>query len=420
MPEPQTLAQLGAVRALRHMYGIEVPPYQLKVLGAALGRVGGEGGADAGLERLLRRDSEAWDVVIDAITIPETYFFRHYPHFVRLRELATERIRRGRPCRVLSAGCSSGEEAWSAAAVLADAGSGHRAKGSVVGWDVNARRLIEASEGRYRDWSVRTGLHGYDSYVIRTGDHYRVAPALLPWARFERVNLVGPLPDDRFDAIFFRNVAIYFDPSTARAVFARLAALLEDDGMIFVGPSDPVTLPQDAWEHVIGDGVRVYYRTRAPRPSMQPAPSQAPARLASWRPTLAPRLRGERRRPQPRKAPTPKEPSPVARPAPAPPSDAGLDALSTVAQLADEGAYARALELLASTGVVSGEASKWEGVLRLNLGESSTAVDCFRRCVYLDPENVAYRRWLAVAYEAAGMNREAERERRNARELGAS
>ncbi|MBC7171705.1 MAG: hypothetical protein H5U40_04730, partial [Polyangiaceae bacterium] len=284
----QDSVELVAVRALRHMYGIEVPEYQRKVLGAALGRLGRGGGAEAAVERLLRRDSEAWDVVIDAITIPETYFFRHYPHFLRLRELATERFRRGRSCRVLSAGCSSGEEAWSAAAVLAEAGSGRSTpRSSVVGWDVNARRLIEASEGRYRDWSVRTGLHGYEHYVGRVGDHYRVSPALLPWARFERVNLVGPLPEERFDAIFFRNVAIYFDPSTARAVFTRIAALLEDDGMIFVGPSDPVTLPQDEWEHVIADGVRVYRRVKA-RAAAPARPSQAPERPAGVSPTLAP------------------------------------------------------------------------------------------------------------------------------------
>ncbi|MBC7170828.1 MAG: hypothetical protein H5U40_00285, partial [Polyangiaceae bacterium] len=93
-------------------------------------------------------------------------------------------------------------------------------------------------------------------------------------------------------------------------------------------------------------------------------------------------------------------------------------ALAEVGRLADEGAYAQGLELLVSLDATSADASKWEGVLRLNLGEPPAAIDCFRRCVYLDPENVEYRRWLAVAYEAAGMSREAARERRNARELG--
>lgn len=418
MSKAQSRAELGALRALRHVYGIEVAEHQLKTLGAALGRLGEDGGPDAALERLLRRDGEAWDVVIDAITIPETYFFRHYPHFERLREVAAERFRRGRPCRVLSAGCSSGEEVWSAAAVLADLENGRPRKGSVVGWDVNARRLIEASEGRYRDWSVRAGLHGYDRYFGRCGEYHRVSPELSPWARFERVNLVGILPDERFDVIFFRNVAIYFDPATARAVFGRLSALLEDDGMIFVGPSDPVTLPRSAWEHVIRDGIRAYHRAQPAPPAEHMTQRQAAVRSMSSRPSaLVSRPRDRRRALRVREA-LPARNARRAPPKSESPSSTGPAALADVERLADEGAYSSALELLVSLGVESVEAFRWEGVLRLNLGEPAAAVDCFRRCVYLEPEDVAHRRWLALAYEGAGMNQEAERERRNARELG--
>ncbi len=416
--EPAESSLRGAVRALRHIYGIEVPAYQLKVLKPVLERLGGAHGADAGLERLLRHDSAAWDTVIDAITVPETYFFRHYPHFTRLRELASARLRRGRPCRVLSAGCSSGEEVWSAVAVLANLTKNREHAGSVVGWDVNARRLIEASEGRYREWSVRTGLHGYESAVTRVGDYFQVSPALRAWARFEVVNLMAPPPsvEGGFDAIFFRNVAIYFDPEVARAVFERLSTLLTDDGLIFVGPSDPVSLPSHAWEHVIADGVRTYRRITAGTSPTSRGPRAAKPERARW--SLPPH---PPRRPLPlrvslgRKVVPRRQKSPPPPPAAERPDDG--DPLAQISSLADQGDYARALELLTASKLSSAEACKWEGVLRLNLNDALAAVACLRRCVYLDANNISYRRWLAVAFEAAGMVHEASRERRNAREL---
>jgi chemotaxis protein methyltransferase CheR len=294
---------------------------------------------------------------VAAITIPETYFFRHYPHFIRLRELASERLRRGRPCRVLSAGCSSGEEVWSAVAVLANLAKDRERGGSVVGWDVNARRLIEASEGRYREWSVRTGLHGYESAVTRVGDYFQVSPALRAWARFEVVNLMAPPPsvEGGFDAIFFRNVAIYFDPEVARAVFERLSTLLTDDGLIFVGPSDPVSLPSHAWEHVIADGVRTYRRVaagtaptsrrpKAPKPegARWSLPPRLPARTSPLRVSLGRKL-------VPRRQKSPRPPAPAR-------TDDG-DLLAQVSGLADRGDYARALELLMANKLSSTRSS---------------------------------------------------------------
>src|SRR5690606_5352804 len=121
MPLDHPTPLRAAARALRKLYGIEVPEYRLPLLALELEQLGGRGGHEQGLSLLLARDPRAWDRVIDAITVPETYMFRHLGHYLLIRKLAEERVARGRPMRGLCAGCSRGEEAWSAAAVLTTA-----------------------------------------------------------------------------------------------------------------------------------------------------------------------------------------------------------------------------------------------------------------------------------------------------------
>lgn len=413
-------AMSSVVAALRQRCGIEVPQYQMKILRPLVERLGGSSGLEGGAERLLTRDLAAWNEVVEAITVPETYFFRHYPHFQQLAVLAAERFRSGRPCNVLSAGCSSGEEAWSIAAVLDAQSRGTGGRGSVLGWDIHGTRLVHAAAGVYRDWSVRTGLHDYPGTLTRSGEDWKVGRHLHPWVRFEAVNLVAPLPPGapRFDAIFFRNVAIYWKPSVARDVVTRLSELLVDDGMLLVGPCDPLSLPAESFEHRISDGVRTYRRKKKTRRTSSDSPAPRTSHRSAERsstPAEPPMsVAAARMRRPTRRAGTDET---NARPSLIPPLATQLcqpDPLAEVKAHADRGDYGAALELLRQSGLDSVDASMWEGVLHLNLEEPQRAVHCLRRCVYLDPDRLVYRQWLAVAYQAAGMTEEAERERRNA------
>jgi chemotaxis methyl-accepting protein methylase len=421
----------AAERALERWYGIEIPDYQQKVLRGVVERLGGAQGVSGGLERLLDREASAWDEVIDAITIPETFFFRHFGHFGLLRELAIERRKRGLPFRVLSAGCSSGEEVWSAAAVVADVAAGAPWPARVTGWDVNAGRVLGAAAGRYRDWSARAGFHGYDRYFMREGEVWRASPSLEPWVSFQVVNLIGPFPpvSDGFDVILFRNVAIYWDPATASAVGERLAQLLVEDGLLLVGPSDPVTLDPARFEHTIANGVRSIRRATATRPersARRPSPPATPERpvAQATSPRSAPLDHRRSARPLVRAGAGRLVPTSAARRPPrSEPREAAVAAppiestLASVKALADEGQYRDALLMLRAGSLGDAERFKLEGILLLNLESPSEAVDCLRRCVYLEPERAEYRRWLAVAYETAGLHREAAREERNAREV---
>lgn len=408
----------AAARALKQWFGIEVPPYRMSVLAGELDRLGGRVGPESAVERLLVREQAAWDAVLDAMTIPETYLFRHFGHFELLRDLATRRKLAGEPCRVLCAGCASGEEVWSAAAVLADV-SPHVS--SVVGWDVSEQRLAIARAGRYRDWSVRAGLHGYDRYFQRSGDGCEVSSALRPLVSFRRVNLVAQLPAEaRFDAVLFRNVGIYWVESVATAAVGALAELIANDGLFLVGPTDPARISPARWEHLIERGVRYYRRAAevhgpgAPDPPPRPVrrvrqPPRAVSAATTARPVETPLppaspARHVDRRPQGSRTPSS--------------SSADHARLVEARALADAGRSREALALLDSLCDPSVNARLFRGILLLDLEQPHEAITALRQCVFLEPRELAPRRWLAIAYEAAGRTADAARENRNVEELG--
>lgn len=197
-------------------------------------------------EDLLEMSSTTRSRMIDAVSIGESYFFRHQGHFDLLKSFAQDLAARGLPCRVLCAGSSTGEEAWSAAAVLksvpAPLGHQHR----VEGWELSRDRIDHAEAGRYNLWSCRRGFYGYDEYFDKTADGYTVCDALRPIVTFSEVNLKNPLVPVgcKFDIVFFRNVSIYFSEDTTRAICRRLGSLIADGGTLFAGPSDPILMPK--------------------------------------------------------------------------------------------------------------------------------------------------------------------------------
>ena len=142
-PEVQEAASLLSSR-----YGVIVPPWRFPLLRSELERIGDRGGAPEGLGKLNRDDEEAWARIIAIAAVAESYVFRHRGHFDALRNLGLELVGHRRPCRVLSAGCSTGEEVWSVAAVLASLPAPPIGEHCVVGWDLSERRLRHARSGR--------------------------------------------------------------------------------------------------------------------------------------------------------------------------------------------------------------------------------------------------------------------------------
>lgn len=196
------------------------------------------------LELLAAGDSAEWEAFTNALTTNLTSFFREEHHFPILAEHA---LRRGRnqSYTVWCNACSTGEEPYSIAMALAEAFATLTPPVTILASDVDTHVLRKAEEGVYPlDRVERLGAVRARRFFLRgTGDQAgfaRVRPEIRSLITFRRVNLLesnwGVRP--HFDALFCRNVMIYFDKTTQASMLRRFAPLLKPDGLLFVGHSE--------------------------------------------------------------------------------------------------------------------------------------------------------------------------------------
>ncbi|KQW88515.1 SAM-dependent methyltransferase [Massilia sp. Root418] len=193
-------------------------------------------------------------IAVDLLTTNETYFFRENKHFELLRSVAQEARARGQGMRVWSAACSTGEEPYSIAMVLADVLE--ERPWEITASDISSRVLHKARFGHYP--MERTGnippsylqrfcLKGLDQYA----GTLLVQRPLRKRVQFTEVNLNTALPQlGSFDVIFLRNVMIYFSAETKRQVVARVAQQLKPGGYLFIGHSESLNDVSDDVEMV--------------------------------------------------------------------------------------------------------------------------------------------------------------------------
>jgi len=205
----------------------------------------------AGYCDLLRRDpaSELGELA-SCISTNVTSFFREMHHYDMLvDELLPrwlEEKRGGGRLRIWSAGCSTGEEPYAIAMVLAEAleRTGGNVDAKILATDLSPQALEAARKGMYaidrlggvsdarrKRWFLR-GEGAYDGYAL-------VHPRLRELVSIQPLNLLHEWPmQGRFDAIFCRNVVIYFDKPTKQRLFSRYAGMLESRGYLFLGHSE--------------------------------------------------------------------------------------------------------------------------------------------------------------------------------------
>lgn len=192
--------------------------------------------------QLIRQAGEERErrLVIDLLTTNETYFFREPQHFVFLGEWAK---RQKRSLRLWSAASSSGEEAFSMAITLAEQ-AGH-VDWSIHGSDLSQRILEKARRATYSLEQARQFPEGLlQRHCLRgVGESdglFRVRDELRQRVYFEEVNLMQPLPSDLgvFDAIFLRNVLIYFSNTDKAAIVRQLMGCLRPGGLLFIGHAE--------------------------------------------------------------------------------------------------------------------------------------------------------------------------------------
>jgi len=197
--------------------------------------------------RLLTSGTQPEEVqqFVDLITTNETYFYREPLHFDFLRDKILRDWPRGAPFRIWSGACSSGEEPYTMAMVLAEHLS--RSQWEVFASDISRTVLARAAAGLYpleRTEGIPPGfLRKYCLKGVRSQQgKLLVAPELRERVRFAHLNLTERIAGvGLFDVIFLRNVMIYFDADTKRKVVENMLPSLKPDGYFIVGHSESLT-----------------------------------------------------------------------------------------------------------------------------------------------------------------------------------
>jgi chemotaxis protein methyltransferase WspC len=331
---------------------------------------------------LVESSAAEWNELVESVIVAETWFFRDAGSFSALANMVMQewlpRHPEG-PLRLLSLPCSTGEEPYSAAMALFDAGvPEHRLQ--IDGVDISARALDRARRAVYGKNSFRgRDLAFRDRHFQRSENEYALQPALLDCVRFRQANLMEPdltFAEGFFDFIFFRNLVIYFDGDTRRMAFEKVRRWLAPAGVLFVGPAEiPLAVEHGFVSAKIPQGfacVKSDARlTPRPRRAAQPVtPAALPASA------FVPPLRNRSSLPQ-----TPS----AAEAAPEKPRAS----LEEVLRLADAGRLQEAAELCLAhlqANEPSAQAYYLLGLVRDAEGDSR-AEEYYRKALYLEPDH---------------------------------
>jgi len=190
--------------------------------------------------------------LIDAVTTNKTDFFREPSHFDYLRDRCLpEATAQGsgltRPYKIWSAACSIGAEPYTLAMVLADFAASQQREWrfEILGTDISTQVLEKAARGVYSEEMIEpVPLETRMRYLLRSSDRsrrlVRIAPELRRTLKLQHLNLMDPRypVGNDFDAIFCRNLLIYFERETQDAVVGRLCRHLRPGGYLFLGHSE--------------------------------------------------------------------------------------------------------------------------------------------------------------------------------------
>jgi len=352
---------------------------------------------------LVETDPRECQHLLDEVTIQETHFFRNPPQVRALRrhvlpELVRHAEAHGRRLRVWSAGCSTGEEAYTVAMLLRELLP--RTRGwdvKVLATDVSERALDVARAARYGPRAVQLATADQRTRFFRTcqdagsqdGTH-EVRPEVRDLVEVRHHNLVtDPVPfgpDEPADLVLCRNVTIYFDRDTTRALMRRLHATVRDGGYLFLGHAETLWQVSEQFHLVTlgtGDAPAYVYRRldgssagdgrRAVLPDRRTADEGPPPDAGERR--VGPRRTAGMRLPR--------------RSVPASADEAGsAPSLAQVNTALAAGRYAEAAQLageVAAGTPMLAEAHYLRGVALVNAGRESEALVDLRKVVYLEP-----------------------------------
>ncbi len=368
--------------------------------------------------------------LIEAVIVPETWFFRYPESFVTLGKLANARLAQlngVRALRILSLPCSTGEEPYSIAMALFDAGL-RGPQFSVDAVDISPLSIQRARQGVYGKNSFRGDQLGFrERFFSAVEEGYRLEERVQDQVRFQSGNLLDPampVAQSAYDFVFCRNLLIYFDVDTQRQGFEALKRMTRDDGVLFIGPAEGSLLGRMGMVS-IGIAQSFAFRRReeatSEPPSILTAPAMPPSRSGSLsahstsahstsaltrvtpKPQpFVPRLLGDPALVEERRAALRPDIKAVA---PGAGNGDAAELLRSIAALANEGRSAEAkvaCEQYLKRFEPVAPVFYWLGLLSEVAGEASAAQGFYRKALYLQPQHPETLAQLAALLAAQG------------------
>jgi chemotaxis protein methyltransferase CheR len=372
------------------------------------------------LVRRLGRDDKLFDSLIADVTVGETHFFRHKAQLEAIRKIVFPSLSKERSAdhmyRIWSAGCATGEEAYTLAIMASEEGLARRT--SILATDISRPALSRAEAAEYSAWSFR----GMDRSFIRNyfetkGACARVRGDIRDLVRFRPLNLAlddYPSPGTAtadLDLILCRNVLIYFDSNAVSQAARRLYECLAPGGWLVLGPSDPPLWHHVDLEPILAPGAVIYkregrkaLRARAAKSRHGAAPASSPP-ARPGRPAMDGKAAKDAR---------PKRTVPNSRVAPK---------NEDIVQIARSDGVERAEQVAASRlakDPLAVDLRYLRSVLLMSLNRDEEAIAELRRLVYIDRSNAAAHFALGTLFHKQGNDSRARRYFTNAYRSSAS
>lgn len=373
----------------------------------------------------LQQSADEQQALIEAVIVPETWFFRYPESFTALASLAHKRLAElagARPLRLLSLPCSTGEEPYSLAMALLDAGM---APGAFLidGMDISPSSVTKAGQAVYGRNAFRGSDLGFrERYFDALDEGHRLHDRVQQQVSLQVGNVLDPglaSRDGLYDFVFCRNLLIYFDVPTQQRVFEVLKRLLHPQGVLFIGPAEgsllarlgmrPLGIAQ-SFAYVRQEGGSAPLAVAPVQPARRTVP---PLATAGYPPPAAPLPRPLRVLPM---APKPAPAREHAR-------EGASELLASIARLANAGASEQArgeCQRYLGQFAPSAQVYYWLGLLSDTEGDAQQALTHYRKALYLEPQHpealVHLAALLASQGDLAGARRLQDRAARVGRE----
>ena len=369
----------------------------------------------------LNASADEQQALIESVIVPETWFFRYPESFSTLGRLARERLAaqtRPRVLRLLSLPCSTGEEPYSIAMAMFDAGfAAHQFK--VDALDISPLSIQRAQRAVYGKNSFRgQDISFRERHFSLEADGYHVSARVRNQIHFQVGNVLDPAltaSQPPYDFVFCRNLLIYFDLNTQQQALDALTRMTRLDGVLFIGPAEGSLLHGLGMRSISAAQSFAFCHSQA-LPAVLPTQVE---RTPQVRPLPLPVVAVSR--PFAARPLTPQRPPIQAAHAPVQEADGVLE---TIARLANEGKSREARALCEQALHQHGPQAQvfyWLGLLSDVEGQTAQVQGFYRKALYLEPQHAEALAHLAALLasqgDVAGAQRLQARAARNERAL---